>query len=43
MLARLLKAGGTNVEIGKRLETIVNMLFRILHHFENGDITEPIY
>jgi transposase len=42
-VSALAQSWGPNVAIGKRLETIVNMLFRTRHRFENGDITEPIY
>jgi transposase len=34
---------GANVAVSKRLETIVNVLFRIRQRVEKGDITEPIY
>jgi transposase len=42
-VSALAQSWGTNIAIGKRLETIVNMLFRTRHRFENGDITELIY
>ena len=42
-VSALAQSWGTNIAIGKRLETIVNILFRTRHRFENGDITEPIY
>jgi hypothetical protein len=43
MPVRLLKVGINNLAIGKRLETIVNMLLRNQHRFQNGYITELIY
>lgn len=41
-MSALAQGWGTNIAIGKSLETIVNMLFRTRHHLENGNITEPI-
>ena len=42
-IAAIAQSWGTNEVIGKRLECMVHLLFRIRHRYEQGDITEHIY
>jgi transposase len=43
VMSALAQGWGINVAIGKRIEIIVNMLFRTRHRLEDRDITELIY
>jgi transposase len=42
-IAAIAQSWGTNQIIGKRLENMVHLLFRIRHRYENGDISAAIY
>jgi transposase len=42
-IAAIAQSWGTNQIIGKQLENMVHLLFRIRHRYENGNISAAIY